>query len=128
MQPLTPHPDLTPREVVAAQLAALQRNDDPHADAGIAIAFGFASRANQQATGPIGRFIRLLKNPAYLPMLNHSAAEFGPTQVEDDVARTQVILFGGDGRMMAYDFTLSRDESTHCWLTESVTLAPVSVA
>ena len=125
---MTPHQDLTPRQVIAAQLAALRRNDDPHPDAGIAIAFGFASRANQQATGPIARFIRLLKNPIYLPMLNHSTAEFGPTQVESDVARTQVILLGGDGRMVAYDFTLSRDQTTHCWLTDSVMLAPVEIA
>ena len=119
---------MTPQQVVAAQLAALRSNDDPHPDAGITIAFGFASRANQRATGPIARFIRLLKNPLYFPMLNHSSAEFGPTRVDGDIARTQVILFGGDGRMVAYDFTLSRDPSTHCWLTDSVVLAPVEVA
>ena len=128
MQPSTPNQDMTPRQVISAQLGALRRNDDPHPDAGIAIAYGFASQANQRATGPIARFIRLLKNPLYLPMLNHLSAEFGPTQVDGDVARTRVILLGGDGQMVAYDFTLSRDQSTQCWLTDSVMLASVEVA
>lgn len=126
--PLTPHPDLTPQQVVEAQLAALRNNDDPHPDAGIETTFGFASRANREATGPVGRFIHLLKNPSYRPMLGHSVAQFGPIQVTGDIARTQVVLFGGDGRVMAYDFTLSRDETTRCWLTDSVMLAPIEVA
>ena len=126
--PSKPHPDLTPHQVIQAQLEALRRNDDPHPDAGIATAFGFASRANRQATGPVARFARLLKNPHYRPMLGHSAAQLGPTQVDGDIARVQVVLLGGDGRMMAYDFTLSRDEPTRCWLTDSVMVAPVEVA
>lgn len=122
-----PHPDLTPRQVVVAQLEALQRNDD-RTDAGIATTFGFASEANRRATGPVARFAAMLRSTAYRPMLNHSSAQFGPTQVEGDVARTQVVLLGGDGRLVAYDFTLSRDPATGCWLTDSVLLAPVEVA
>jgi len=124
----TPHPDLTPRQVVELQLEALRRNDDPQPDSGIATAFGFASPANRQATGPVARFARMLKNPMYRPMLGHSSAQFGPIRVEGDVARTQVVLFGGDGRMTAYDFTLSLDKSSRCWLTDSVMLAPAEVA
>ena len=124
----TPHPDLTPRQVVAVQLEALRANDDPHPDAGIATTFGFASEANRRVTGPVARFANMLHNPAYRPMLNHSSAQSGPMQVEGDVARTQVVLLGGDGRLVAYDFTLSRDPATGCWLTDSVLLAPVEVA
>lgn len=125
---MTPDPDLTPQQVVRLQLEALQRNDEPHADAGIATAFGFASPANRRVTGPVARFAAMLKNPLYRPMLGHSSAQFGPVQVKGEIARAQVVLFGGDGRMVAYDFTLSRDPSTHCWLTDSVMLAPVEIA
>ena len=126
--PLTPHPDLTPQQVIAAQLEALRHNDDPGPDAGIATAFGFASAANRRATGPVARFAQLLKNPLYRPMLGHASAQFGPTQQDGDIARTQVVLFGGDGQVMAYDFTLSRDATTGCWLTDSVMVAPVEIA
>ena len=128
MTPPTPHPSLTPRQVVALQLDALRRNDDPHPDAGIAAAFGFASPANRRATGPVARFAVMLKGPTYGPMLNHSAAQLGPTRVDGEVARTQAVMLGGDGRMVAYDFTLSRDPESRCWLTDSVLLAPVEVA
>ncbi len=128
MKPSIPHPDLTPQKVVELQLEALRRNDDPSPDSGIATAFGFASPANRRATGPVARFAQMLKNPMYRPMLGLSSAQFGPIQVEDGVARTQVVLFGGDGRMVAYDFTLSLDPSTRCWMTDSVMLAPVEVA
>ena len=125
MTPLIPHPDLTPGQVVSIQLAALRANDDPYPDAGIATAFGFASPANRQMTGPVARFASMLKSSLYRPMLGHTSAQFGPVQVDKEVARTQVVMFGGDGRVVAYDFTLSRDPATHCWLTDSVMLAPV---
>ncbi len=126
--PPTPHPDLTPQQVIAAQLEALRRNDEPRPDAGIATAFGFASAANRRVTGPVARFAQLLKNPLYRPMLGHSSTQFGPTQVNGDTARTQVVLFGGNGQVMAYDFTLSRDATTRCWLTDSVMVAPIELA
>ena len=125
---MTPHPDLTPRQVIKLQLDALRDNDRPHRDAGIATAFGFASAANRRATGPVARFASMLRNPLYGPMLGHTSAEFGPVQVDGEVARAQVVLLGGDGRLVAYDFTLSRDPATRCWLTDSVMLAPVEVA
>ncbi len=128
--PTTPDPSLTPEQVVGLQLEALRRNDDPYPDAGIAtaFAFAFASEANRSVTGPVARFTAMLKNSLYRPMLGHSSAQFGPIQVEGDVARTQVVLFGGDGRLVAYDFTLSRDPTTRCWVTDSVMLAPVEAA
>jgi len=126
--PTTPDPSLTPEQVVGLQLEALRRNDDPYPDAGIATAFAFASEANRSATGPVARFTAMLKNSLYRPMLGDSPAQFGPVQVEGDVARTQVVLFGGDGRLVAYDFTLSRDPTTRCWVTDSVMLAPVEAA
>ena len=36
--------------------------------------------------------------------------------------------FGRRGEVAAYDFTLSKDEDTGCWLTDGVMLAPVEMA
>ena len=124
----SPSPDLTPRQVVRAQLDALRRNDQPHPDAGIATAFGFASAANRAITGPLARFATMLRNPLYRPMLGHASADFGPVQVDGGVARVQVVLIGGEGRVAAYDFTLSKDEATGCWLTDGVMLAEPEMA
>jgi hypothetical protein len=124
----SPGPDLSPREVVRVQLDALRRNGELGQDAGIATAFRFASAANREVTGPLERFVGMLKNPLYRPMLDHSSAQFGPVQFEGDVARVQVVLFGRMGEVAAYDFTLSKDQDTRCWLTDGVMLAPVEMA
>jgi len=124
----SPSPELTPRQVVRAQLDALRRNDDPHPDAGIATAFGFASAANRSVTGPLARFAKMIRNPLYRPMIGHASADFGPVRVDGERAQVQVVLIGGDGRVAAYDFTLSRDEDTGCWLTDGVMLAQPEMA
>ena len=126
--PPSPGPELSPRQVVQIQLDALRRNDVPAPDAGIATTFRFASEANRKATGPLERFRRMLRNPLYAPMIDHLSAEFGPVHYEGEIARVQVVLFGGGGEVVAYDFTLSRDEDTDCWLTDGVMLAPVEMA
>jgi hypothetical protein len=70
-----PDKDLAPGEVVRIVVDALRDNDAK--DNGIAITFDFASPANQKATGPLERFVPLVKSPAYAPMLNHRSAEYG---------------------------------------------------
>lgn len=124
----SPDPDLSPREVVRLQLDALRRNGELGGDRGIEAAFRFASPANRAVTGPLERFAEMLRNPVYRPMLDHASAEFGPVQDDGEVARVQVVLFGRNGEVAAYDVTLSKDEETECWLTDSVMLAPVEMA
>lgn len=128
MPDIQPSPALSPSQAVRIQLEALRRNDEPSAGAGIATTFRFASAANRAATGPLERFAKMLQNPLYRPMIDHASAEFGPVDVEGGVARIQVVLFGRGGEVAAYDFTLSKDDDTGCWLTDSVMLAPVERA
>ncbi len=123
-----PSPELSPRQVVRIQLEALRRNGELGDDVGIAITFRFASEANRRATGPLAKFARMLRNPLYLPMLDHSSTAIGPTHVDGRVARLQVVLFGRAGEVAAYDFTLCRDERTDCWMTDAVALSPVESA
>ncbi|HSY80300.1 MAG TPA: hypothetical protein VK807_00975, partial [Gemmatimonadaceae bacterium] len=51
-----PTPSLSPNQVVEIVLTALQHNDNPQPDAGIATTFEFASPANRLETGPLQRF------------------------------------------------------------------------
>jgi hypothetical protein len=112
-----------PDEVIRLQLGALAANNDPHEDAGIEVAFRFASPANKQVTGPLARFIAMVHNALYRPLLNHRAVRYGTLRVENDHAAQMVIVTAGDGEVVAYLFVLSRQQGgacDSCWMTDSV--------
>ena len=60
-----PAVDLQPGDVVRIVIEALGRNDRPWPNAGIETTFNFASPANKVNTGPLERFIRMVKGPPY---------------------------------------------------------------
>src|SRR3954451_2111401 len=66
-----PARSLSPGEVVKIVMNALRDNDAK--DGGIAITFDFASPQNKKVTGPLERFVPMVKTPAYAPMLNHKS-------------------------------------------------------
>jgi hypothetical protein len=120
---LKPSPKYSPTEVIKIQLEALQHNDTPAKDSGIATAFKFASPNNQAATGPLERFILLVKNPAYKPMLDYKSAEFGVLDIKGDDAEQRVTLTNADGEKAVYRFTLSKQHEEpykDCWMTDGV--------
>lgn len=117
-----PSPALSPAEVVAIQLHALQANDE-RSDAGIATVFQFASPANRSITGPLDRFVELVKTPEYSPMLNHRRAEPGPLVTSGDLAEQRVVITTAAGERVSYVFVLARQRSgayADCWMTEGV--------
>ncbi|MDH3671698.1 MAG: DUF4864 domain-containing protein [Gammaproteobacteria bacterium] len=120
---LFPNRNLSPADVIRIQIRALGRNDIPHKNAGIEIAFRFASPRNKLITGPLPRFIQLVSNPVYRPMLNHRQAEYGPLQIEGVNATRPVFLTASDGQRVGYLFTLSRQDGgacDACWMTDGV--------
>ncbi|MEC7485917.1 MAG: hypothetical protein VX570_04550, partial [Pseudomonadota bacterium] len=62
---VVPDPSIAPEEVVAIQMKALQFNDNPSPDFGIAQTWNFAHPRNRAMTGPLPRFANMLKGPAY---------------------------------------------------------------
>lgn len=122
-----PSPDLSPAEVVRIQIEALGSNDDPTPDAGIEVAFRFASPGNRAATGPLPRFAEMVKGPVYRDMLDFERAIYGESVVEDDLAAQRVTLVHRDGRRSAYVFLLSRQRGgtyAECWMTDGVARHP----
>ena len=120
---LVPNPSLAPGEVVRIQLSALAKNDSPRLDAGIEITFRFASPDNRKTTGPLPRFIELVKNPVYAPMIDHKSAEYGDAFEQDDHVLVPVMLTGSDDGKAAYIFVLGEQNfegCMGCWMTESV--------
>lgn len=121
-----PSPDISdgPERVVAIQLEGLAENDNPFKNAGIGVAYNFASPANRQATGPFDRFVRMVKGPRYAPMIDHVEATTGPMERSGDTAEQRVTLTGPDGRTMTYTFGLSNSRQGDLdgyWLTDRVT-------
>ena len=121
----TPDPSYGPRAVVDLQLDALANNDDPVENAGIKTAYNFASPANRRATGPLDRFVAMVRGPRYAPMVDHVEAVAGPVERDDRRATRRVTVTGPDGRTVTYRFGLSvrsGGEFDDCWLTDSVTV------
>lgn len=121
----TPTPDLAPEEVVRIQLESLRDNDDNNK--GIETAFNFASPGNKKSTGPLPRFVKMLKMPPYNSMLNYKSAEFDPIEISGDSAVQRVKLVGTDGQSITYIFMLSRQTDApykNCWMTDGVMVEP----
>ncbi|MCL4298941.1 MAG: DUF4864 domain-containing protein [Anaerolineae bacterium] len=121
----TPSPALSPEEVVRLQLESLQHNDE--ANKGIEAAFNFASPGNKRSTGPLTRFVKMLKAPPYNAMLNHKSVELDPIEISGDSATQRVKLIGADGQSTVYIFMLSKQSEApyqDCWMTDGVVVEP----
>ncbi len=121
--PPKPSPDLAVQEVVRIQVEALQNNDTPQPDSGIRTAFIFASPENKRATGPIERFIPLVKNPQYRDLLNTRRITINEPVIEGDQAAVEVALITENGTTARYLFLLSRQQDfpfEDCWMTDGV--------
>src|SRR5437868_5608431 len=97
-----PHPDLSPDEVMRIILDALQHNDTPGADCGIETAFNFASPANRAVTGPLPRFVEMVRNPMYQSLMNFVRVEADPISVEGDHAEQRIRIFDTEGESAVY--------------------------
>jgi hypothetical protein len=120
-----PCPDLTPEEVVKIQLDAMQNNDILTNDQGIRAAFHFASPANRLFTGPVERFIEMIKSPLYSRLIGFSQAEMDLMVISGSLAQQRVRLNRPGGVTNLYLFTLTRQNEAPylgCWMTDSVLL------
>ena len=116
-----PNPELKANKIVSLQLMAMQQNDV--SNHGIEITYRFASPQNKVQTGPLSRFIMLVKNPAYRPLLNHLDATFLNLKVEGNVAIQEVIITTSKGTRKGFRFLLSLQQGEQfkdCWMTDAV--------
>lgn len=123
-----PHPSLSPKDVVAIIMTALRDNDRPHKNRGIEVTFNFASPANKSATGPLARFIPMVKGPVYGLMIEFKSISYENIRVARDNAEIDVILGLSGGKFAGYRFQLSRQRGAPfkgSWMTDSV--IPINV-
>lgn len=116
-----PNAALAPDEVVHLQLEALQHNDKPTKDHGIAVAYRFASPENRAKSGSLSHFAAMV-HAGYADMLNFNKAVYLPVLRRNSIAFQPVILFSDFGTSR-YVFILSRHDGEpcpQCWLTDAV--------
>ena len=89
---LTPNPSIKPARVVELQLQALQQNDNPMPDFGIAQTWMFAHPSNKRLTGPIERFATMIKGPNYQMMINHRKHKIKSVVLTDNYALFEVLI------------------------------------
>ena len=117
---LVPAPSLSPGDVVKIQLEALRHNDS--GNRGIEVAFRFASPTNRVNTGPLSRFIGMIRTGHYALMLAFREVSYGPVETRGLQARQRVTLADAT-RSIHYWFYLSRQSEApyvDCWMTDAV--------
>lgn len=120
-----PDPSIAPEEVVAIQMKALQFNDNPTPDFGIAQTWNFAHPRNRAATGPLQRFATMLKGAAYGTMLNHASHRIVPQAGDGSRASFDVFMETTKGRMLHFMWAVELvdgGEFDNCWMTVAVSM------
>jgi hypothetical protein len=118
-----PNSELQPGEVVQIIIDALAENDYPFIDAGIETTFNFASPANKVSTGPLERFVMLVKGPVFGKMINHRDSTLSKVIFEGNKALRLVQIVGENNETLYFAFRLGLQQEgdyAGMWLTEAV--------
>jgi hypothetical protein len=118
-----PNAALSPAEVVAIQLNALQTNDTPETDAGIAQTWAFAHPDNKRVTGPLPRFAQMIKGPMYRVLLGHRSHELKEVSGTGDQVDFAVTVTSRRGEVVGYRWRVAKvagGENAGAWMTISV--------
>lgn len=120
-----PGPSLTPERVVKIQLEALQRNDVPQQDAGIAQTWAFAHPDNKSIMGPLELFTAMIKGPYYQMLVDHREHAVKRVAVTPETALVAVTVEPASGPVVFYQWKLEKVHSgplSGAWMTVAVSL------
>ena len=118
-----PDPSLPPERVIEIQLQSLQMNDVPTQDTGITQTWVFAHPDNKSVTGPLERFILMIKGPSFHMLLNHREHQVQPLALTEDYALFAVKITTANNHKVTYKWELSKvssGEFAGSWMTTSV--------
>ena len=68
---IKPRINIEPDKVVSIQLKGLMKNDIPSKDYGIKQTWEFAHPVNKKYTGPLPKFLKMIKSNNYIMLLDH---------------------------------------------------------
>ena len=125
-----PNINIDPYQVVKIQLTGLMNNDEPNVDDGIKQTWEFAHPSNKKYTGPLPKFINLLKSENYKMLLNHLDSEIIEVFKSNNRYEFEVTILGNDKNYYKFQWVVEKyyDEGPlkECWLTTSVS-NPISL-
>lgn len=118
---ITPKPDYTPREVVEIVFDALASNDEPHANAGLATAWAFASTEVQARRE--GEFLMMAMSGMYHSIFRAATREVMEVQKSDSLAAYDVTGLTRDQEPFSYRVYLNRrfaGQKAGSWLVMAI--------
>ena len=116
-------PMLSPEAAVHIQLRALQNNDVPSPDSGIRKAWAFAHPDNKRLTGPLPKFMAMIKQPDYTMLLNHQNHEIKLLERSASIAVFAIRVTANDGLVYLCRWQVAPvigGENDGAWLTIGV--------
>ncbi|MBL6781761.1 MAG: DUF4864 domain-containing protein [Alphaproteobacteria bacterium] len=120
---IMPDPSLQPADVVTIQMMALQNNDNISDDLGLRQTWVFAHPDNKAMTGPYDRFAKMLRNPTYLPMLNHRNFEIIDQRQEPGQVKFLIEMETPDNLLYRFVWVVKKVEDGDDignWMTSAV--------
>lgn len=120
---ILPDPSIEPADVVSIQMMALQNNDIVGDDLGLRQTWTFAHPDNKAVTGPYERFAKMLRNPAYEPMINHRNFEIIDQKEESGQVRFLIEMETPDNRLYRFVWVVkqvTKGDLVDCWMTSAV--------
>ena len=118
-----PSAELTAREVVIAQLKALQNNDHPESNTGIKIAYNFASPYLKAENGPFSRYQSMYHTRRFNTLIGCSKFFVERHFANDKKAEYFVFVTDRNEKEWVFIFRLSRQSTSPyagCWMTDSI--------
>ena len=127
---IKPSNKIDPSKVVSIQLEGLMNNDYPSKDHGIKQTWEFAHPSNKKYTGPLPRFINLIKSESYKMLIDHLDSKIVEIFQSNNKYGFEVIILGSDKNYYKFHWIVEKYYNEgplqNCWLTTSVS-NPVSL-
>ena len=127
---IKPNSEIEPNQVVKIQLNSLMNNDEPNLNNGIKQTWEFAHPSNKKYTGPLSKFITLLKGQNYKMLINHLDNEIVEVFKTTNKYGFEVTILSNDKNYYKFQWVVEKyyEEGPlkDCWLTISVS-NPISL-
>ena len=127
---IKPKKIIEPSQVIQIQLSGLMNNDKPNTDDGIKQTWEFAHPENKKYTGPLSKFIDLLKSESYSMLINHLDSEIIEVFKSNNQYGFEVTILGNDKKYYKFQWVVEKyykdGPLKDCWLTTSVS-NPISM-
>ena len=125
-----PNNGIKPYQVIKIQLTGLMNNYIPNKNSGIEQTWEFAHPSNKKYTGPLSKFVNLLKSESYNMLLNHLESEIIEVFETNNKYGFEVIILANDKNYYKFQWIVEKNYNDgplkDCWLTTSVS-SPVSL-